>query len=174
MATIGSRRKECVSGCKGPAHDYDYNDYSQREKRSMRRQEDEETTTTGVATTKVCHCVCDYHHYSPEEEKIPAMTTIIGEKTQGEGCHYDTMTRKTAMATTMQDRLQERSSDMRRTTLSDYVIRLTDRLRDRLRLKLRAFFSHKPPQTRKTNKKAKLARKCVCVCVCFSLVFYQA
>ena len=82
--------------------------------------------------------MCDYHHYSPEEEDIPAMTTIIGEKALGEGCHYDTMTRMTTMVTTMQDRLQERSSNMRTTTLSDYVIRLTDKLR----LKLLAFFSH--------------------------------
>ena len=66
------------------------------------------------------------------------MTTIIGEKALGEGCHYDTTTRMTAMVTTMQDRLQERSSDMRTTTLSDYVIRQIDKLR----LNLLAFFSH--------------------------------
>ena len=74
-----------------------------RGRMKRRRQEDEETTTTGVATTKVCHCVCDYHHYSPEEEERLTMTTIIGEKALGEGCHYDTMTRKTAMVTTVQD-----------------------------------------------------------------------
>ena len=55
---------------------------------------------TGVATTMVCQCVCDNHHYSPkEEERLTTMVTTTGEKAQGEGCHYDTMTRKTAMVT---------------------------------------------------------------------------
>ena len=70
------------------------------------------------------------------------MVTITGEKAQGEGCHYDTMTRMTAMATTTQDRLQERSLDKKTTTSSDYIIRLTDRLL-RMRSKCMRFFSHK-------------------------------
>ena len=112
--------------------------------RTTRRQEDHETTTTGVATTMVCHRMCDYHHYSPEEEeRLTTMVTTTGEMAQGEGCHYDTMTRMTAMVTTMQDRLQERSLDKRTTTSSDYVIRLTDRLR-MLRSKILGFFSQYP------------------------------
>ena len=106
-----------------------------------RRQEDNETTTTGVATTMVCRRVCDYHHYSPEEEERPTtIVTTTGGMAQGEGCHNDTTTRTTAMVTTMQDRLQERSLDKRTTTSSDYIIRLTDRLQD-LRLRLFRFFS---------------------------------
>ena len=94
-----------------------------------RRQETQETTTTGVATTMVCHRVCDYHHYSlEEEERLTTMVTTTGEKAQGEGCHYDTMTGSTVMVTTMQDRLQERFERKRTTTSSDYIIRLTDRL----------------------------------------------
>ena len=90
----------------------------------------------------VCHRMCDNHHYSLEEEERPTtMVTTTGEKAQGEGCHYDTMTRTTAMVTTMQDRLQERSLDKRTTTLSDYVIRLTDRLL-RLKAKFLDCFSH--------------------------------
>ena len=90
----------------------------------------------------VCHRMCDYHHYRLEEDERPTtMVTTTGEKAQGEGCHYNSMTRKTAMVTTMQDRLQERSLDKRTTTSSDYVIRLTDRLRD-LRSKCFRFFSH--------------------------------
>ena len=77
----------------------------------------------------VCHCVCDYYHDSPEEEeRRTTMVTTTGEMAQGEGRHYDTTTRMTAMVITMQDRLQERSMDKRTTTSSDYVIRLTDRL----------------------------------------------
>ena len=73
-----------------------------------RRQEDQETTTTRVAATMVCHRMCDNHHYSPEEEeRLTTMVTTTGVKAQGEGCHYDATTRMTAMATTMQDRLQE-------------------------------------------------------------------
>ena len=68
------------------------------------------------------------------------MTTVTGVQAQGEGCHYDTMTRMTAMVTTMQDRLQERLPAMRPTTSLDYVIRQTDRLQE-LRLKLFRFFS---------------------------------
>ena len=73
----------------------------------------------------VCHRVCDYHHYSPEEEeRLTTMVTTTGEMAQGEGRHYDTMTRMTAMVTTMQDRLQERSpvtreQRHRQTTSSD-------------------------------------------------------
>ena len=86
--------------------------------------------------------MCDYHHYSlEEEERLTTMVTTTGESAQGEGCHYDTMTRTTAMVATMQDRLQERSLDKRTTTSSDYVIRLTDRLQD-LRSKCLRFFSH--------------------------------
>ena len=94
-----------------------------------RRQETQETTTTGVDITMVCHRMCDNHHYSlKEEERLTTMVTSIGEKAQGEGCHYDSMTGSTIMVTTMQDRLQERSEKRTRTS-SDYVIRLTDRLR---------------------------------------------
>ena len=50
-------------------------------------------------------CVCDYDHHYPEEEE--RLTTKTGETTVlGEGNHYDSMTRKTAMVTTMQDRLK--------------------------------------------------------------------
>ena len=76
----------------------------------------------------VCHRMCDNHHYhSEEEERLTTTVTATGEMAQGERCHYDTMTRTTAMVTTMQDRLEERSS-MRPTTSLDYVIGLTDRL----------------------------------------------
>ena len=109
--------------------------------RTTRRQEDHETTTTGVATTMVCHRMCDNHYYSPEEEERRTMVTTTGVQAQGEGCHYDTMTRMTVMTTTMQDRLQERSPAMRPTTSLDYVIRQTDRLWN-LRTKLMRFFSH--------------------------------
>ena len=110
-------------------YDYDYNDYSEREIREPRDdRKTQETTTTGVATTMVCHRMCDYHHYSPEEEeRLTTMVTTTGEKAQGEGCHYDPTTRMTAMVITMQDRLQERC-EKRTTTSSDYIIRLTDRL----------------------------------------------
>ena len=95
----------------------------------MRRQETQETTTTGVATTMVCHRVCDYHHHSPEEEeRLTTMVTVTGGKAQGEGCHYDSMTGSTVMVTTMQDRLQEKSECKRTTTSLDYIIRLTDKL----------------------------------------------
>ena len=67
------------------------------------------------------------------------MVTTTGVQAQGEGRHYDTMTRMTAMVTTMQDRLQERFPTMRPTTSLDYVIRQTDRLQE-LRLKLFRFF----------------------------------
>ena len=76
----------------------------------------------------VCRRMCDNHHYSPKEEerlRLP-MTTIIGEKALGEGCHYDTTTRVTAIVTTMQDRLQERLDRREPTTSLDYVVRLTD------------------------------------------------
>ena len=77
----------------------------------------------------VCHRVCDYHHYSLEEkERLTTMITTTGEKAQGEGRHYDTMTGSTIMVTTVQDRLQERFERKRTTTSSDYIIRLTDRL----------------------------------------------
>ena len=110
-------------------YDNDYNDDNQREQEVRRRQVTQETTTTGVATMAVCHCMCDYHHeHLEEEERLTTMVTSIGEKAQGEGRHYDTMTRKTVMITAMQDRLQERFGRKRTTTSSDYVIRLTDRL----------------------------------------------
>ena len=77
--------------------DDDYNDYSQREIRDRRRQETKETTTTGVATAMVCHRMCDYHHYSPEEEeRLTTMVTTAGEMAQVEGCHDDATTRMTA------------------------------------------------------------------------------
>ena len=69
------------------------------------------------------------------------MTTTTGIQALGKGCHYDTITRMTAMVTTMQDRLQERFPIMRPTTSLEYVIRQTDRLQE-LRLKLFRFFSH--------------------------------
>ena len=107
-----------------------------------RRQETQETTMTGVDTTMVCRRMCDNHHYSlEEEERLTTMVTTTGEKAQGEGCHYDPMTGSTAMVTTMQDRLQERSSVKRPTTSSDYIIRLTDRLRV-FGAKMTSCFSH--------------------------------
>ena len=90
----------------------------------------------------ICPRVCDYHHHHPEEEERPTtMVTTTGELAQGEGCHYDTMTGSTAMVTTMQDRLQERSSVKRPTTSLDYIIRLTDRLQS-LGSKISDCFSH--------------------------------
>ena len=90
----------------------------------------------------VCPRVCDNHHYNPEEEeRLTTMITNIGELAQGEGCHHDTMTGSTAMVTTMKDRLQERSSEKRPMTSSDYIIRLTDRLL-RLGVKISSCFSH--------------------------------
>ena len=89
----------------------------------------------------VCHRVCDYHHYSPEEEeRLTTMITTTGEMAQGEGCHCDSMTGSTAMVTTMQDRLQERSESKRTTTSLNYIIRLTDRLRS-FGTKILGFFS---------------------------------
>ena len=91
----------------------------------------------------VCHRMCDNHHYhSEEEERLTTMVTTTGEMAQGEGCHYDTMTRTIAMVTTMQDRLQERSLDNRTTTSSDCIIRQTDRLL-RWGFKILGFFSQK-------------------------------
>ena len=96
----------------------------------------------------VCHRMCDNHHYSPkEEERLTTMATTIGEEAQGEGCHYDTMTRKTVMITAMQDRLQERFERKRTTTSSDYIIRLTDRLRV-FGAKMTSCFSQKPQNKR--------------------------
>ena len=104
-----------------------------RGRRVRRRQEDKETTTTGVATTSVRHRVCDYRYYRLEEEERQTMTT--GDVTaQGEGSHYDTTTRMTAMTTIMQDRLQERFDKKIRTSL-DVIRLLTDGL-----LLLLAFF----------------------------------
>ena len=71
-------------------------------------------------------------------------TTVLGE-----GNHYDHMTRKTAMVTTMQDRLQERSDKREPTTSLDYIIRQTDWLR----LKLLAFLAQKA----KINQTKRLA-----------------
>ena len=91
----------------------------------------------------ICPCVCDYDHYHPEEEeRLTTMVNTTGESAQGEGRHYDTMTGLTAMVTTMQDRLQERSSVKRPTTSLDYVIRLTDRLQS-LGTKISDCFSQK-------------------------------
>ena len=52
------------------------------------------------------------------------MVTTTGDRTLGEGRHYDSTT---SMITATQDRLQERSGK-RTMTSSDYIIRLTDRL----------------------------------------------
>ena len=94
----------------------------------------------------VCHLMCDYHHcHSEEEERLTIMVTTTGEKAQGEGCHYDTTTGSTAMVTTMQDRLQERSEKRTRTS-SDYIIRLTDRLRV-FGAKMTSCFSQKQGKT---------------------------
>ena len=73
----------------------------------------------------VCHRMCDYHHYHmEEEERLTTMVTSTGDRTLGEGRHYDTTT---TTITATQDRLQERS-EKRTMTSSDYIIRLTDRL----------------------------------------------
>ena len=77
-----------------------------RGRRAKRRQEDKETTTTGVTTTMVCRRVCDNdHHYKKEDERLTTMTEDMTG--QGKGTTTTTMTRKTAMTTIMQDRLQE-------------------------------------------------------------------
>ena len=125
-------------------YDSDYNDNSEREQRVLGEdRKTQETTTTGVAIMVVCHRMCDYHHEHLEEDERPTtMVTTTGVLAQGQGCHYDTMTGSTAMVTTMQDRLQERSSTKRPTTSWDYVIRLTDRLR-MLRSKFYTFFSQR-------------------------------
>ena len=112
--------------------------------RIRRRQEDHETTKTGVATTMVCHRMCDYRRYSPKEEERRTIVTTTGVQAQGEGCRYDTTTRMTAMVTTMQDRLQEEVSVKRTTTSLDYVIRLTDRLQS-LRTKCMRFILQSLP-----------------------------
>ena len=78
------------------------------------------------------------------------MVTTTGVQAQGEGRHYDTMTRMTAMVSTTQDRLQDRFPTMRPTTSLDYVIRQTDRLQE-LRLKLFRLFSH-GSRTRTTTR----------------------
>ena len=133
QATHGSRKR--VAGARGPCTTTT-TIMTVGGRKNRRRQEDNETTTTGVATTTICPRVCDNHHYYPEEEERLVMTTVTGDiQAQGEACHYDSTTRKTAMVTTMQDRLQERLDKIR--TSSYYIIRLTDRLR----LKLLAFFS---------------------------------
>ena len=140
IAIRGSRKKRVA--CKGPCTTTMTTMIVDRGRmRTTRRQEDHETTTTGVATTMVCHRMCDYHHYSPEEEERRTMVTTTGAQAQGEGCHYNTMTRMTVMTTTMQDRLQERSPAMRPPTSLDYVIRLTDRLRSLLTKCMRSFHS---------------------------------
>ena len=73
----------------------------------------------------VCHRVCDYsHEHLEEEERQTTMVTTTGDRTLGEGRHYDSTT---SMITATQDRLQERSGK-RTMTSSDYIIRLTDRL----------------------------------------------
>ena len=105
------------------------------------------TTTTTMITVRgkrvkrllqVCDHMCDNDHYHVEEEE--RLTTTIGEMmAQGEGSHNDTTTRRTAMTTVMNDRLQERSNDKRTTTSLRDIVRL---LTDRLRLRLLVFFSH--------------------------------
>ena len=73
----------------------------------------------------VCHRVCDYsHEHLEEEERQTTMVTTTGDRTLGEGRHYDSTT---TTITATQDRLQERSGK-RTMTSSDYIIRLTDRL----------------------------------------------
>ena len=58
----------------------------------------------------VCRRVCDNDHDCKKEEE--RLTTPTGDMTgQGEGTTTTTMTRKTAMTTTMQDRPQERSNE---------------------------------------------------------------
>ena len=147
MATLGSRTKV---QCERALH-YDYdNDNCQRENENY-----ETTGGQGDNYDRNCHyngpslCACDYHHYHPEEEERPAMTTVTGVvKTQGEGSHNDTTTRKTATVTTMQDRLQERLDKIR--TSSNYIIRQTDKLRS----KLLAFFSQKRSKPNKNDQKS--------------------
>ena len=104
----------------------------------------------------VCHRMCDYHHYHlEEEERLTTMVTTTGEKAQGEGCHYDTMTRKTITITATQDRLQERFERKRTTTSSDYIIRLTDRLL-RCGTKIISCFSQKQGQIHQKCRKSNL------------------
>ena len=86
----------------------------------------------------VCPHRCDYNYNYPEEEERQTLTTR-DTTALGEGSHYDSTTRMTAMVTTMQDRLQERSDEREPMTSLDYIIRLTDKLR----LLLLAFFSQK-------------------------------
>ena len=60
-------------------------------------------------------CVCDNDHFYMEKEDRPSTT---GEPTDlREGTSTSTMTRKTAMTTIMQDRLQERYRRRKRTTI---------------------------------------------------------
>ena len=106
----------------GPCNYYDHNDDGQRDKKTTRRQGDKETTMTGVVSAMVRPRMCDYDYYSLEEEERQTMITRV-MTAQGEGSHYDTTTRMTAMTTIMQDRLQERSIDKRDTTTSlDYDV----------------------------------------------------
>ena len=152
--------------CARALHYDDYNDNSKREK-DMRRQVTQETTTTGAATMAVCHRMCDYHHeHLEEEERLTTMVTATGDKAQGEGCHYDTMTGSTIMVTTMQDRLQERFDRKRTTMSSDYIIRLTDRLL-RLGEKISDCFSHGSragTTTRRDNMTTRVAAAAAAVC----------
>ena len=119
--------------CSARALHYDYDDYNDSCEREQRVGDDRRTRRLQRQESLLmvrCHRMCDYHHYSPEEEERPTtMITTIGGMAQGEGCHYDSMTGSTAMVTTMQDRLQERSESKRTTTSLDYIIRLTDRCR---------------------------------------------
>ena len=90
----------------------------------------------------VCHRMCDYHHeHLEEEERQTTMVTTTGDRTLGEGRHYDSTT---SMITATQDRLQERSGK-RTMTSSDYIIRLTDRLL-RMGSKISDCFSQISPQ----------------------------
>ena len=66
MAIRGSRPKERKGECAARALHYIID---RGRMRTRRRQADHETTKTGVATTMVCHRMCDYHHYSPKEEE---------------------------------------------------------------------------------------------------------
>ena len=71
----GRKEKQCI---KGPAHNYDYGDYSHKEIRELR--DDRRTRRlpkTGVATTMVCRRMCDNHHYSLEEEEIQPLWLLI-------------------------------------------------------------------------------------------------